>query len=112
VTTAHPGVATGVLDLTGSTTAAQPIVISPPVTGTAWVISQLAVSNDAGSLMFLSVEMNGLPCMTPTLVQSGAAADGDPPLSLGSHVELQVNVSQCAPSAKVTVSYFYEEVGE
>lgn len=102
----HPGTAAAAFDATGSGT----FYVGPPPTGVAWRIHQLAVSSSPAGLMFLVGTVNGLPLLTPVLVQSGAAADGEPPIELGSHTTMVLNITKAVPFAQGILAYYYEEI--
>lgn len=102
----HPGTVAATLDASG----AGSFDVGPPPTGIAWRIHQIAVSSNPSGLMFLVGTVNGLPLLTPVLVQSGAAADGEPPIELGSHTTMTVTVTRGTANASAILAYYYEEI--
>lgn len=102
----HPGLAPAVLNATG----AGQCTISHNKTGLIWRIHQMAIACIPAGSMSLMTEFNGNPLMTPVTVLSGTAAQGLPPIDIGDHDVITVDISDGPPRANVVLSYYYEEL--
>lgn len=114
----HPGQASG----STGTTGAVDIPISHEKVGIIWRISQiaidyavvlvsgLAVPNGVFSVQLL---VNGIPFTSKTFIQSGVAAQGDPPCDIGRGDVLTVRLADGINlNTNVVVGYYYDEILE
>lgn len=108
----HPGVTSVMLSNTG--TAAQrgrgTLSIQHDKSGFLWRIHQMAISCVPPGQMTLETLFNDFPLLSPVTVYSGTCADGPPPVDIGDHDEIKVNVTFGPPGSNVILSYYYEEI--
>lgn len=102
----HPYTAQPVtLDSTGAGT----IGISPDKAGVAWSVYQLCITSVPGGLLSAQILVDSMPMGTPTLVLSGAAASGYPPIPIEQSQTLQVQVIGGPPGAQLQLTALYTE---
>jgi len=107
----HPSLTSVVLDAQGAAIAPREVLrIYHGKSGITWRIYQMAISSTPAGPMDLTTLMNGLPLMTPVTVLPGAAASGNPPIDVGDHDTLTVNVTNGPPSANVILTFYYDEL--
>lgn len=102
----HPGLSAVTLNTSG----AGVCTISHNKTGFVWQIRQMAIASNPAAPMDIVTAFNGQPLMSTITVPSGAAAHGEPPISIGDHDQITVTVTNGQPQSTVTLSYYYEEL--
>lgn len=102
---ATPAVVPAQTDGTGAGVA----IISHNLQNIIWRISQISVGA-GGAVVTTNVDVNGQPCTSSVTGVTPLAAHGVPPIDIGGHDLLHVNVYGGPANASISVSYFYDEL--